>query len=280
MTERPTLLFVSTRFLFPVDSGGKIRTTQILKGLKGGRFRIVLVSPATEKSVNQYRSDIDAICDEFEWWPEPRRTRAFSVTRMRFLASGLPIPVRTDRHRGARSLIGKQLSQKPDVAVFDFAHAGVLSPDRGLECPSVMFTHNVEAEIFHRHRDVASNPVFKVIWANQYRKMLKFERDTLRSFDVVVAVAERDAEFFRTKYGVANVAVIPTGGDLDFFSYDEPSRSKDVVFLGSMDWLANQEAVGFFMDKVWQGVVDRVPDARMTVVGRAPPEYLIKESRR
>ena len=28
---RKKLLFVSPRFLFPVDSGGKIRTTQILK---------------------------------------------------------------------------------------------------------------------------------------------------------------------------------------------------------------------------------------------------------
>ncbi len=40
MTDKETLLFVSPRFLFPVDSGGKIRTTQILRGLKGGRFNI------------------------------------------------------------------------------------------------------------------------------------------------------------------------------------------------------------------------------------------------
>jgi len=44
--HRRRMLFVSTRYLFPVDSGGKIRTTQILRGLKGGRYSATLVSPA------------------------------------------------------------------------------------------------------------------------------------------------------------------------------------------------------------------------------------------
>jgi glycosyltransferase involved in cell wall biosynthesis len=47
-----------------------------------------------------------------------------------------------------------------------------------------------------------------------------------------------------------------------------------------MDWLANQEAVRFFMDEVWPRIFAQIPDARMTVVGRAPPEALVDASRR
>ena len=36
---RPRLAFVSPVFLFPNDAGGKIRTTNILRGLKGGAMR-------------------------------------------------------------------------------------------------------------------------------------------------------------------------------------------------------------------------------------------------
>lgn len=276
---RPRLLFVSTRFLFPVDSGGKIRTTQVLRGLKGGEFHVTLLSPATEGLKSQYAEQLDSVCDEFRWWPEPSRGKLFPYLRMRHLVSDLPISVRTDRHAAGVALVKEALEQTPDVAVFDFAHAAVLAP-KAIPCPSVMFTHNVEAEIFRRHRDVAVNPIFRGIWSNQYRKMLGFERSSLRRFDVVVAVAERDAAQFQADYDIPAPFIIPTGVDLEFFEWRPPERKNDIVFCGSMDWMANQEAVAYFMDEVWERITAAVPEATMTVVGRAPPERLREEVRR
>ena len=40
--SRPRLLFVSPRFLFPLDQGGKIRTANILRQMKGGYQNEVL----------------------------------------------------------------------------------------------------------------------------------------------------------------------------------------------------------------------------------------------
>jgi glycosyltransferase involved in cell wall biosynthesis len=273
------LLFVSTRFLFPVDSGGKIRTTQILRGLKGGGFRILLISPASDELVERHAEELEEVCDEFRWWPEPKRGQSFQYTRMRHLISHLPIPVRTDRNAKAIALVKAALAQSPDVAVFDFAHAAILAPVE-IHCPSVIFTHNVEAEIFRRHRDVAGNHLFRKIWSDQHRKMRKFEKYALDKFDVVVAVAERDAQQFIADYDIAAPFVIPTGVDLEFFSYRAPIRRRDVVFCGSMDWMANQEGVAFFMDDVWSKIAEAVPDARMTVVGRAPPDGLVEEAKR
>ena len=140
----------------------------------------------------------------------------------------------------------------------------------------MIFTHNVEAEIFHRHYKVAKTPIGRALWGNQYRKMQTFEKQALKRFDVVVAVSRRDAEQFQAEYGVTNTSLIRTGVDLDFFSYVTPKEDRKVVFCGSMDWLANQEAISFFMDEVWEIIVTRVPDATMTVVGRAPPARLVK----
>jgi glycosyltransferase involved in cell wall biosynthesis len=279
VTGTRDLLFVSTRFLFPVDSGGKIRTTQVLRGLKGGEFRVVLASPATETLVGRYQNEINQVCDEFHWWPEPGRGPLFHYTRMRFLPGQLPIPVRTDRHPKGLTAVANLLAKKPSVAVFDFAHAAVLAPSE-IHCPSLIFTHNVEAEIFRRHRDIASNPVHRAIWLNQYRKMRAFEKRSLQKFDVVVAVADRDSKQFVRDYSVQKPFVIPTGVDLEFFAYSPPERDRDVFFCGSMDWMANQEGVSYFMGKVWDEVIDRVPDAKMTIVGRAPPDNLVQEAKR
>ena len=45
VTGRPRLLFIAPWFLFPANTGGRIRTRDILRGLKGGRYEITLISP-------------------------------------------------------------------------------------------------------------------------------------------------------------------------------------------------------------------------------------------
>ena len=71
---KPRLLFVSPRFLFPMDQGGKIRTGNILRGLKDGAFEVTLASPAPADQV-PYAADIDAACDHFLSWPEQGSSR-------------------------------------------------------------------------------------------------------------------------------------------------------------------------------------------------------------
>ena len=279
MTTRPTLLFISPRFLFPVDSGGKIRTTQILRGMKDGRFRIKLASPASAALVRAHQSDLQQVCDEFLWWPAPADGWMRKLARASYLLGRLPMPVRADLSGAAKAVVRGALKQGPAVAVFDFLHSAVLAPSP-IAAPSVLFTHNVEAEIFLRHRDTTTHPVFKALWADQSRKMLAFERRTLSQFDVVVAVSERDARKFAADYALQDAFVIPTGVDTDHFRYVESSGANRIVFCGSMDWLANQDAIRLFMDDIWSDIVREVPDATLTIVGRAPPESLVREASR
>jgi glycosyltransferase involved in cell wall biosynthesis len=279
VTDRDTLLFVSPRFLFPVDSGGKIRTTQTLRGLKGGRFNIRLVSPATQELVRTHTQDLQTVCDEFAWWPREAPGSWSGITRMRYLASSIPVPIATDYSAAAASLVARELQREPAAVVFDFVHAVVLAP-RLISAPSVLFTHNVEAEIFERHWQMATNALTRLVWKNQHVKMRRFEAQALRRFDVVVAVSGRDSRKFVSDYAVPESFVIPTGVDLDFFGHADPQRAREIVFCGSMDWLANQEGVQHFMDEIWPLIVAQVPDATMKVVGRTPPASLREAAER
>ncbi len=274
MTSRPRLLFVSPRFLYPTDSGGKIRTTQILRGLKGGAFDLTLLMPASQDEIGQWSGEIERACDRLVTWPPSRRGPLRStLQRTAGLAGSLPVPVQSDWDPAGARAVENALAERPNVVVFDFPHSVVLAPPR-IDVPSVLFTHNVEAEIFKRHIKVAKTPLHRWVWKSQYQKMLRFERESLRRFDVVVAVSERDAEFFRDDFGVQNSRPIPTGVDTEFYSWTEPQGEPQVVFCGSMDWMANIDGISYFSESVWPLIAERVPDARMKVVGRAPPEAL------
>jgi len=99
-----------------------------------------------------------------------------------------------------------------------------------------------------------------------------------------VAVADRDREYFQRMYGVGNVSTIPTGVDLDYFTFREGAAPEDheggtVVFTGSMDWMANVDGVEFFMDAVWPSVARARRNAQCIIVGRSPPRGLVERAR-
>jgi glycosyltransferase involved in cell wall biosynthesis len=277
---RPRLLFISTLFLHPVDTGARIRTTQILRGLRGGRFETVLASPATHREITRWGAEIRELADEYAYWPARERDKIFSLARLRYLTSELPIPVMTDRSRAGMEVVRTLLAQKPDLVVVDFPHGMVLMPPGQIHAPVVLFTHNVEAEIFARHRDISRDPVRRAVWENQRAKMARFERTALQRADAIVAVSDRDAATFGAQYEARNVRVIPTGVDLEFYQYRPPSDNPQVVFTGSMDWMANIDGIEFLLREVWPKVQSAEPSARMTVVGRNPPPGLVEEARR
>lgn len=282
-SARPKLAFVSPLFLFPNDAGGKIRTTNILRGLKGGAFEILLLSPATVEQRARWAAEIDGVCDEFVPWTPVREPS--KLRRGLDLLRSIPVNVVIDRTPPAlRCVQGVASRRDIELIVFDFVHSSVMRPST-LRCKSLCFTHNVEAEIFLRHAEQANGPAMRWIWRSQYDKMVQFEGEALRRYDKVIAVSERDAEHFRAKYGVKAPEAIPTGVDLEHFSYAPPPGADDagvptVVFTGSMDSAANIGGVRFFLDSVWPEVVRRRPEARFTVVGKHPPAALVEAARR
>ena len=271
--DRPRLLFISPRFLFPMDQGGKIRSGNTLMGLKGGAFDVTLASPAPADAA-RFSGDIAAACDHFVSWPEEPPSR---LRRAMALGSALPVAAATDRSVAGSACVAKALAGKPDVVIVDFPHGGVLVPDT-IDAASVMFTHNVEAEIFERHAARAKG-IWRLVWADQSRKMRRFEQETLRRFDSVIAVSDRDAAALAKRYELPAVEAIDTGVDLDFFACNPPGPDPTpgggtLIFTATMSWAANVEGIHFLLDEVWPILLRARPGIRAVIIGRNPPASL------
>ncbi|NHK28039.1 glycosyltransferase [Parvularcula flava] len=273
---RPTLLFVSPQFLFPLDAGGKIRTTNILRNMKGGAFRIHLISPATPDEETSWGAEVTGICDEYTPWRIAPRDR---LHRFAGLLSPLPVSVWSDALPESRRAVETVLKTRPDVAVFDFTHCAALMPSYSFmeKCGArtVLFTHNVETEIFARHARTSSFPM-SIVWQMERAKMARFERNACSRFDTVIAVSERDAAKLKEDFGTARTAAIPTGVDLDFFGYTSPTdETGSLIFTGSMDWRANQDGLMWFLNEVWPLIAEKRPQTSFKVIGKNPPQHLI-----
>jgi glycosyltransferase involved in cell wall biosynthesis len=161
-----------------------------------------------------------------------------------------------------------------DVILCDFmAAAGVIPWD--WPTPKVLFTHNVEGTIWRRHYQVAASPLWKAISWLEWRRMEAAERRYLRLADHVLTVSEADRDAFSPIVEPGKLTVIHTGVDVDYFQpmhVEETANS--LVYIGSMDWLPNEDAVFYFVDIILPLIKQDCPEVSLEVVGRSPSRKL------
>jgi sugar transferase (PEP-CTERM/EpsH1 system associated) len=191
------------------------------------------------------------------------------------LMDSLPYAVAQYRSSRYRRAVRSALSRGGfDRIVCDFLVPAVNLPRR-LPCPSILFTHNVEAEIWRRHAETEQRPVRKWLYSQQWKRMLRFEGRTVARFDRVLAVSDVDRETLQRLYPRelgAPVSVIPTGVDTKYFAPhpEDPAGRRRLVFTGSMDWLPNADGVLYFCREILPRIREAEPEVTFTIVGRSP----------
>jgi glycosyltransferase involved in cell wall biosynthesis len=266
------ILWIKTELLHPVDKGGKIRTYQMLRALKRHHH-------VTYLSLDDGGSAPDAVALSGEYAqetivvpfaPAPKAGPCFYAALVGNLFSRLPYAVGRYQSAELRKQVAR-LAPAADLVVCDFLMPAVNLDDQ-LQSRSILFQHNVEAMIWKRHCAVPQNEFRRAYVRLQWRRMERFESTTCRHFAHVVAVSEADAQLFRAEYGVKSVSDVPTGVDLDYFSVgaDCNRNPMELMFVGSMDWMPNDEGIRWFAAEVFSLVQRQIPGAKLTVVGRSP----------
>jgi sugar transferase (PEP-CTERM/EpsH1 system associated) len=269
------LLWVKTELLHPIDKGGRIRTYNMLRALKR-QHRVTYVAldngggaPDAVERAQEYCHDLIRV----EFSEARRRSPRFWLELAANLVSPLPYAVAKYRSLRMELEIRQAVSRLGiDLLVCDFLFPSQNVPD-GLQVPTVLFQHNVEAAIWRRHADVRVNPLSRAYFREQWRRMRQFEERECRRFGHVVAVSEADARAIETEYGIAGVSDVPTGVDTEYFHPRDraPLEARNLVFTGAMDWMPNEDGIAWFVDDVLPLIHAQMPDVTLTIVGRNPP---------
>ncbi|MFY9744551.1 MAG: glycosyltransferase [Candidatus Sulfotelmatobacter sp.] len=270
------ILWVKAGGLVPPDTGGKIRSYNILREL-ARRHSVTFFSFHGEHDHAQH-PELKDIFDGLVCMPlklpsakSPAEMLSYGIHLFSAQPYGIAKFCRPEVRRRVRALIEKE---NYEVIVCDFmAAAGVIPWSSPI--PKVLFTHNVEATIWRRHYEVSANPVWKTISWLEWKKMEAAERRYLRLADHVLTVSESDRDAFASVADPTRLTVIPTGVDVEYFqplSVDETPDS--LVFTGSMDWLPNEDAIFYFLDEIFPLIVQKSPRIVLEVVGRKPSRKL------
>lgn len=266
------ILFLSKRLLFPTDRGGLVRTLNVVRHLSQWHDLTFLSNqqPGQEEDcLEMTRLGLRLVT--VPWEEVSRSNWRFYRDLAWNLFSPDPFNAAKDYDPALRARARQLLDEaRYDLVVCDFVQMARNAV--GIwDGPSVLFEHNVEAEIFERHSRTDEGWIRRRFMGYQAAKMRRFEGWAGRQFTRVVAVSERDKEQYGRRYGWTNVDVIDTAVDIDYYRPNDCAKQAGtVLFVGSLDWLPNVDGLRWFVAEVWPLVRRDQPEARLRLVGRNP----------
>lgn len=206
-----------------------------------GRMTVVskrLPVPRSKKTIGWRVPDPEAVRAALAPWgdgPPPDRILLFRLGISTVL-DGLPLAWR-----------GRVELDMDDLESEKYKSLAVLSARRGSFWPALQFLAG--ARFYARHEK----------WA-------------LEKFSTIHISASEDAEILRKRVPKANVCVMPNRIVGPPAPYQEwvPDRRPKILFVGTLGYLPNRDAVVWLMDRIQPKMAKAIPGVVMTVVGAAP----------
>jgi len=276
------ILFLAPRLPVPADTGGQIRTLNILRQMS--RFADIHLASFSFDPEDALHVDglyPGIVGHTLVPLAEPgllKKVVAVALDRRPFAMGKYIARAMTEQLQ--------QLRQRWDfdavhVDHLHMAHYQALFPDK----TCALDEHNIEHKILERCVPVEPNVAKRLAFRWEARKMRRYEAALAKRFDACLTVSEEDGrELTAMVDGQCSVHVIPNGVDTRYFDAEsldgDAAPEEALVFTGSMDWLPNVDAVQFFCRDVLPRVRQARPRVRFYVVGTNPPAEITAIGRR
>lgn len=270
---------------YPLTSGKRIRTFELLRRLARHHhltfFAHRHADPAETLAAQEAFHDLGIRTVVLERPLPPKTGPAFYARLARNLLSPLPYSVALHAAPAYVEAV-RRFARRHHVDLWHCEwtpYAHILRAAFGTALPHLRWTvmaHNVESRIWQRLADVERHPLKRWYIRQQQNKYFRFEQWAYSHATLPIAVSQTDARLIREQFADRPVAVVDNGVDVETF---RPQRDVDrdpyhLLFLGSLDWRPNLDAVQLLLERIFPPVLARVPRARLSIVGRRPSHWL------
>ncbi|HEX9384227.1 MAG TPA: glycosyltransferase [Gemmatimonadaceae bacterium] len=286
------LLWLTHAIPYPPKAGFLSRTYNLLREV-GRHHEVDLISfvqepwirthfPSLDEGIEESKRALGSFCRKVTFLPIDRMRLRWGkhMTALNALLSGKTYTATWLVSASAGRAIADEISRnRYDLVHFDTIG---LAPyrDLSIRVPAILTHHNIESHMMMRRADNATNAAARAYFRLEARRLEVLERRIAPSYAAHITCSELDTERLRRIVRGATVVTIPNGADCDFFSAKlAGTRPNSAVFVGTMNWYPNIDAMQFFLREIWPPLRIRVPNATMDIAGSNPPEDLIRLAR-
>ena len=270
------ILFLSPTMPFPLTDGGRIRVFNLLKQI-AQKSEVTLLALETQETDADGVAELQQLGIQVHLVPNaPTLPRLSLSTLVKAFRKRQPITVArydvpTYRQK-FRELIA---NESFDLVHYEMFHVAQFYTETHL--PRVLSQQNVDSAIWRRLCSETANPFYKFVYWTQQLAFQRYERVLSPKFDAVTCTSDIDAAVFQEHCAEDAIQIIPNGVDITHYRPDFTTEAPaHLIYIGSMDWYPNEDAVGFFADEVLPRIQEKVPDVAFSIVGGNPSPQVQK----
>lgn len=271
MSQRLSILAVTSQVPWPLDRGGHLRSFHLLRALASSH-RVRLIAPSGSCDDEAAHALANAGIELCAARVRPRTTWGEAMRAARAAVTGEPyVMYARHRRRGVIHAITREIAaEPPDVWYLDHLDSSVYAPSRA---PFVIDCHNIYSEVARRTGTTGGGLMRRTYLAREARLLEAAEQRATQDAKAIVACSDRDARYF-AGLGARRVYVAPNGVDTGAYAdVVAATASSDpiILFVGTLAWPPNSAAVLFLARTVLPRVRTVLPNARLRVIGANAP---------
>ncbi len=271
------VVYLALQAPYPPNDGGRIRTWNLLQAA-GRAHDVTFLAFARRDTGDSDLEQLRAICRDVRVVPWPEVPQPTLSERARLLSQRMPMAARLARSSDMDRALASAL-QARDVDLIHVDHLYLAPYACVCACARIMNHSDVEAAQQRRLLWTDSKRFSAYWWLKWQEHLLwrSFEIRSLSWFDAHIAVSGKDASYFRRHARGLPVHVVPNGVDVAGIRFSPATRRAHVLlFVGRMDYGPNVDAVLWFCRQVFPSISSAVPDTRLLIVGRDPPDEVLR----
>lgn len=273
---KPGILYVTYGFPYPLSSGMRVRNHYLIKAISR-RYAVSLLTLAESEAelahldaLRPYCVSVDAVV------ATPYSTRQHALGVARCLVRGKPLHTHLLGYPAMRAKVA-ELAARWDVRLVQIEHSYMAHYLQALppayRCRTILEFPDLGSVQYGRMLRLRISPQRKARYLWEWWTARRWEPRYARQFDQCVVVSPEDARVLRQADPTLPITVVDNGVDTERLRpLPDAAGSADLLFIGTMHYAPNLDAVHYFVQHVLPEVQRRVPEARLIVVGKSPPE--------
>lgn len=274
------ILFLSPTVPFPLTDGGRIRVFNLLKQI-AQKSDVTLLALETQPTDAEGVAQLKQLGIQVHLVPNaPTLPRVSFDTLANAFFKRQPITVaRYDLPAYRQQFKALIATDTFDLVHYEMFHTAQFRTETDL--PGVLSQQNVDSAIWRRLCGETVNPFYKFAYWTQQLAFQRYERLLSPEFDAVTCTSDIDAAVFQQHCAEDVIEIIPNGVDVAHYQPDFSAEAPaHLIYIGSMDWYPNEDAVSFFADEVLPQIHAEVPDVKFSIVGGNPSARVQKLTER
>lgn len=236
-----------------------------------------------EDGVAESKSALSSFCNSVEFIQIDSERQQFGQHRLAFksLVTSDPYTINWLKSSAFTSALKKLLQ----VNDYDLVHLDTISFQPYFKyvkhLATVLDHHNIESHMLLRRAEKESNTFKKWYFRQEGKRLEKFEKQLCSQVSLNVTCSEMDRQRLLEVVPGCHAEEVPNGVDIEYFKPDNTvEQTKSLIFIGTLDWYPNIEAVRFIAYEIWPLLKKAIPDISLDIIGAGPPADIVELSQK